>query len=255
MSDLSDTAEIYQKAERLAKENARLEATIEERRRFVAMILHDLRQPLAGLQTQLSLLQTDPDPAQREAHAQALQSCIEVLSRLLDGLLQYAEVEAGRSSLRIENVPLAALIQECIEIVAPPVPNMAAPITVEVAPDLETVQTDREKLTHILLNLLSNALKFTPQGSVCMRACRQGSERWLLEVADTGIGMSEEAQGRAFEEFFRPETEAETGRSGYGLGLAIVRQLCLAMGAELSLESAPGSGTRCRILFPCRPGS
>jgi len=240
--------EVSRMAERLAEANARLEATVEQRRRFVAMILHDLRQPLTGLQTLLYLLQNDPDPVQQAAYGQGLQNRIQALSRLLDGLLQYSEIEAGCFRLRRESVPLTALIQECIEIAAPLAPNDAVQVACEVDSDLETVPTDRDKLTHILLNLLSNALKFTPQGSVRVRACRNGTERWLLEVADTGIGMNEAVQERAFEEFYR--AEGDTGRSGHGLGLAIVRQLCLAMGAELSLESAPGAGTRYTILFP-----
>ena len=120
-----------------------------------------------------------------------------------------------------------------------------------VSPELDLISTDRNKLLHILLNLLSNALKFTPQGQIMVRADSVGAEHWMLTVEDTGFGIPQEIQAHIFEEFYQDEDNAlSQRRQGFGLGLSIVKQLCDALQGKLELVSLPGQGTRFALTFP-----
>lgn len=241
-------AEHQAMAARLAEVNVHLQRTAEEKRRFVAMVIHDLRQPLTALQTLGYLLRRETEAQERDRQAAALENRVRALSHLLDGLLQYSEIEAGHVRLNLQEVELSSFLQECIEGFAQEGEGEIR-FRSEIEADLGAVRTDRDRLTHIVLNLLSNALKYTPRGSVWVRARSQGADRWLLEVEDTGIGMSEEVRKRVFDEFYRaPDMDVE--KPGIGLGMAIVKQLCDAIRGELTLESVPGAGTRCAIVFP-----
>ncbi len=228
----------------------RLEATAKEKHRFVMMVIHDLRHPLTALRTILYLLRDESDPEQRAACVSALENRVDALSHLLNALQQYHEIEAGHTVLHLEDVNLAQLIEDCVQSFAPAFVSDSVAFERDIAPDLGVSHTDRDKLNHILLNLLSNALKFTPRGTVRVRARCEGTDRWLLEVEDTGIGMSEDIREQVFEEFYRAPDDRVTQTPGSGLGLNIVRRLSSALQAKLEMESAPGVGTRFRLLFP-----
>src|SRR5579871_491900 len=193
-----------------------LEETAREKRQFVSMVIHDLRHPLTTMRTLLYLLRTEPDRKQRRAYLDTLENRTCALGTLLEELVLYDQIEAGRPMLKIEETDLNALIRATVEEVAGLADMQAAPISCELAPDLGIATLDGGKLRHILLNLVSNALKFTPEGSVAVRAGRQNADTWWLEVEDTGIGMTLLEQERAFEEYF---SGAKGERSGMGLGL------------------------------------
>lgn len=234
-------------AERLAELNARLEAAAEGKRQFVAMVVHDLRHPLTALKTLLYLLESETDPAERAATLSAMQGRLQALTTLLNGLLQVNEVESGRVPPRLERVHLPTLLSECVASFAPAFVSESVRLECQISPKLAEAQTDADKIVHILLNLLSNALKFTAEGTVWVRALPHGSAHWRLEVEDTGIGIHPDVKERIFEEFYR----AGAARQGsVGLGLAIVHQLCQALQAEVSVESVPGTGTCFRLTFP-----
>lgn len=238
-------------AERLADMNRRLLETAEERRHFVSMVIHDLRHPLTTFRTCLSLLRIETSKKQRNAHLDMLDRRTRALSALLDELVVYDRIEAGYPLLTVNEIDLATHIRECIEEATDLTSELerGVPIHFECAPDLGVAHLDGGKLRHILLNLLANALKFTPEGHITVRARLENADQWRLEVEDTGIGMSLEAQARAFEEYF---TGAEVSSSGVGLGLAITRRLCAVLNAQITLESTPGTGTCFRLLLPRR---
>jgi signal transduction histidine kinase len=237
-------------AEHLADLNRRLESTAEEKRKFVAMIIHDLRQPLTALNTILYLLESERDPQERAACLEALQNRVGALAGLLDALCEVNQIEAGQVRLHLEQVDLAQVIRECIENVTPAFVSGPVRVLCDLDDSLGLCRVDKSKLTHILLNLLSNALKFTSRGYVRVVAATEGAERWFFEIEDTGIGMSLEEQQRVFEEFYRTPSASASGQYGSGLGLAIVRQLCQTMQAEITLRSAPGQGSCFRVTFP-----
>lgn len=243
-------AEHQAATERLTALNAQLEATAEEKRKFVAMVIHDLRHPLTALQALFYLLEDEPDPQERAAYIEALRNRAGALANLLDALCEYNQIEAGQARLHVEEVELAAVIRACVENFAPAFVSDTVQLHCEIEDVLGYSQTDSAKLTHILLNLLSNALKFTSQGYVTVRARRLDTECWRLEVEDTGIGMNAQNQKRVFEEFYRGSETGMRDRSGSGLGLAIVQQLCQMLQATISLTSAPGKGTCFCLTFP-----
>jgi signal transduction histidine kinase len=239
-------------AERLAELNARLVATAEEKRRFVAMVIHDLRHPLTALQTVFYLLRDEEDPAERKSYIDLLENRVRALGHLLESLRQYNEIEAGHIRLNVEQVPLTERLRLCVEEFAPAFMDDAVRLECHIPDDLGEAWTDCDKMHHVLLNLLSNALKFTPKGTVCVRASQEGVDHWALEVEDTGIGMRPEELRRIFDEFYRaPEAETQ-GRRGSGLGLTIVRQFVSVLQGQVTVRSAPGAGTCFRILFPRR---
>jgi signal transduction histidine kinase len=241
---------------RLAEANAKLLATAEEKRRFMATVIHDMRQPLTAMRTTLYLLrETVADPEDAESVAM-LEERVTAMNLMVEELLQYAEIESGRVRWRLEPVNVDALLSECVSTIAPTLAEKGLGLTFDVAPDLGAVQADRGKLAHIVGNLLSNAVKFTAAGSVAIRARCDGPD-WRMEVEDTGVGIPPECLERIFEEFFQAPPPMTTGTAriapGRGLGLAIVRHLCNAMGATVSVTSEPGRGTCFRLCFPREP--
>ena len=238
-------------AERLEKLNHRLEATSEERRRFVAMILHDLRHPLTALKTTLYFLQNEDldHSGETNYYLNVMENRIESLAEQLDSLLQYNEIEAGRTTYNIEKIDLKKMICECVETFESMSDWEGIKLSRVFDPKLGFSKTDRKKLTPIILNLLANALKFTSQGIISVRAFPEGKDHWVLEIEDTGIGMRPEIQQQIFEEFYRaPDSPQKT--MGCGLGLAIVRQLCSVLQGSIAVRSAPGIGTCFRLTFP-----
>ncbi len=237
-------------AQKTAELNALLQASAEEKRRFVSMVIHDLRLPLATMQTVIYLLRAEQDATEREMYLDTMENRTYALTSLLDGLTQYQKVESGRMPLLLRPVDLARHLQECVDNFTPGLVGSAVCCECHFAPDLGSLVSDPDKLTHIVLNLLSNALKFTPEGKVWIRAYRGDSSSWALEVEDTGIGIHREDKDRIFEEFYRSTPHQSAFPSGSGLGLAIVKRLCDALQAEIKIESNQGQGTLFRIVFP-----
>jgi len=235
------------------REHARqLEETAQEKRRFVSMVIHDLRHPLTAMRTHLYLLRTEQNHDEHAANVAALENRVRALASLLDELIEYDQIEAGRPMLKIEKVDLRSVILACVHEIGDV--NEYQPIEVihDIDPNLGTATTDARKLRHIVANLVANALKFTSQGCVVVRACIISSECWRLEVQDTGIGMNETEQRRAFEAYYCGESKEKTG---VGLGLAIAHRLSSALGAELSCSSSPGNGATFRVDFPLQINS
>jgi signal transduction histidine kinase len=241
--------------EELAAANERLRIAAEEKRHMMAAVVHDLRQPLTTMRTVLYLLRDEADPRERDECVTLLEGRVAILAAMIEDLLQYAEIESGRTPWRIERLDLGEMLHACLDAFLPALAEKQLTLRREIAPDLGEIETDRTKLAHVVNNLLANAAKFTHAGSVTVRARALG-ERWQLEVADTGVGIPAEELSRIFDEFYQAGGQDPTGSaalpSGRGLGLAIVRHLCGAFSAEIAVESEPGTGTCFRLLFPYR---
>jgi PAS domain S-box-containing protein len=232
--------------QQMADLNAQLQATAEEKRRFVNMVIHDLRHPLTSLRTTLYLLRHDD--AQRAEYLNAIEGRIYALTNLLNELTEYHRIEAGRTSLQIEPVSVATLVQECITNFAPLLAGGQVTFRCDVDESL-IITSDGGRLTHILLNLLSNALKFTAQGTIAVIGRPEEAERWSLIVEDTGRGIAPEIQSYIFDEFYQGAIPPR--QDGSGLGLTIAHQLITALQGTMEMHSAPGQGTRFHITFPC----
>jgi signal transduction histidine kinase/CheY-like chemotaxis protein len=219
---------------------------------FLANMSHELRTPLNAILGYTQLLTRDRTLAERQAARLGTveQAALHLLT-LIDDLLDLAKIEARRFDLSPGPLAPAAFLEGIADIVRVKADEKGLRFAVDLSPDLPPrVRADDARLRQILLNLLGNAIKFTDHGTVTFRAWSEGAgadgARIAFEVADTGIGMSGDEQGRLFQPFERVG-EARRRTPGTGLGLAISRELARLMGGDIRVESRPGTGSRFRL--------
>ncbi|MGI9108353.1 MAG: ATP-binding protein [Pyrinomonadaceae bacterium] len=222
---------------------------------FVANVSHELRTPLNVIIGLCQLLERDRRqplaPLQSEAVERMGRNARSLLE-LVNDLLNYSRLEAGRSALHLEEVEVAAVAEEVINGFAAEMADKGIVLVAEVSPALGAVNTDRDKLLQVLTNLVSNAVKFTSNGTVKITAAPFDDARWFVEVSDTGIGISREALDFIFDEFRQVDDRLTRPYSGVGLGLAITRKIVELLEGEITVESRPDEGSRFRILWPRR---
>jgi signal transduction histidine kinase len=257
--------------ERLEAINATLRRADDEKRRFMATVVHDLRQPLTAMRTTLYLLHGEDDPAARREALAQLEDRLAAVQGLVEELAEYARIEAGQVPWKVERIDLVRLLEHAVDGFEAEAGQRRVRLRRQLDPELGEAWTDAAKLRHVVSNLLSNAIKFSARpvggeegpsvrsesrwGSVCVRAAGEGADGWRLEIQDDGVGIPPTAIGRVFEEFYQgPEARACEQRAGcapgLGLGLAIVRHYAAAMGAELEMQSEPHAGTQFTLRFP-----
>ena len=211
---------------------------------FLASMSHELRTPLNGILGYAQILQRDGalGSAQREAVAVILR-CGEQLLALIHDVLDFAMVEAGRMRIEIDDVCVAQTVGAISEVIAMKAADKGLAFTLRISPDAPTgVRADERRLRQVLLNLLTNAVKFTTQGSVTLRVVRAASGGARFEVSDTGMGIADDC----LERIFLPYEQARcpgANEGGIGLGLAISRQFVRAMGADIVASSEVGKGS------------
>lgn len=212
-------------------------------REFVSNAAHELRTPLTTIIGAVEVLQAGAkdDPVERDRFLTHIEREAGRLARLAYALLALARAHAGQERPQLEPVPLAALLRD---VAADLRPHDGVSLDVECPDDL-TAQANRAVLEQALRNLGENAAKHTPAGAVVLRAYAAGKSV-RLEVEDTGVGMSAETQRHVFDRFWRAE---DRNPESFGLGLAIVRQAVQNLDGRIELDSAPGKGTRVRIVL------
>jgi len=212
-------------------------------REFVSNAAHELRTPLTTIIGAVEVLQAGAkdDPAQRDRFLAHIEREGARLARLARALLTLARSHSGQERPRVEAVPLGELLQEVADDLRP-----LEGVAVEVdCPSELLASVNRDLLEQVLRNLGENAAKYTPSGRVVLRAYTQGTSL-LVEVEDSGVGMTAETQQHVFDRFYRGQgRDAE----GFGLGLAIAREAVRSLDGHLQLDSAPGEGTRVRIVL------
>jgi PAS domain S-box-containing protein len=223
---------------------------------FVSIASHELRAPLNAILGYAEMLREGVFGSlvdeQHDAVRRVLANTNQMMS-LANNLLDQARMEAGKLSLTLTTFSPASLVdgvREMMEITAH-TKNLA--LTSHVADDVPpTIKGDFQRLQQILVNLTSNALKFTDEGEVALRAYIPDPDHWALAVSDTGCGISEEGQKIVFEPFRRGEEVAQK-YGGAGLGLSIAKQLVELMGGEIQLESHVGKGSTFTVVLPIQP--
>jgi len=248
-----DLKVIYSELGRSSKLAADLERTREESRQksiFLNSISHDLRTPLNGLVLQANLAKMALDSRNETIARDALteiESGVRATSEMLDRLLEYGRLTASDERTNPTCFPLAPLIEQIFRTYAATASAKHLQLISKVPP--MAIRSDRIKLERVLNNLLHNAIKFTQTGSITIGVeCTANSVE--LHVTDTGIGIRQEDQKQLFSEFFQAHNAERDKSKGFGLGLAIARRLALQLGGDLSVESAPGKGSRFSILLP-----
>ncbi len=223
---------------------------------FLANMSHELRTPLNAIIGYSEILkETAEDTHQEEMipDLEKIRGAGKHLLALINDILDISKIEAGRMDLYLETFTVADLVQEVVMTAAPLFQPNQNELQVELAPNLGHLHTDMTKLRQVLLNLLSNAAKFTERGTVTLTGIRQtqAGEDWLiLHVRDTGIGMTPEQMGRLFQAFTQADSSTTRKYGGTGLGLAISQQFCHLMGGAITVESTPGAGTVFTVRLP-----
>ena len=219
---------------------------------FLAVMSHELRTPLQAILGFADLMRTDipesmPDYARK--WADHIHRAAEHLLGLVEQILRFSRLEAGREIVHAERVDLGMLVKELVHLVEPAARLKGVSLTVNMPVEHATIRSDLGKLRQIVFNLLANAVKFTERGTIEVESRRSG-DRIQLEVRDTGIGIAPEHLERVFDQFWQAECRPTAGKGGTGLGLSIARHLARLIGGDLTVESAVGSGSVFRLDIP-----
>lgn len=249
-----DLKVIYNEVGRSTQLAADLARTKEESKRktfFLNAVSHDLRTPLNGLMLQASLaeigIQSNDPETIRDAVGE-IKACAKATAELLDNFLDYARVDWAGDRNTITTFELPALLQEVVHLSVGAAEARGLYVRANCPPRLP-VETDRVKLSRVLNNLVTNGLKFTDRGGVRIEVERTGSAV-EIHVIDSGIGIAADVQGQLFDEFFQAQNDERDRRKGFGLGLTIAQRLARQLGGDVTVDSAPGKGSRFSVALP-----
>ena len=237
-------------AERLARTSA--ESANRAKAAFLASMSHELRTPLQAALGFAQLLRSRVfgpiNDEQSEALARVERSQTH-LARLIDDILDFARLEAGRVRVRLEPVPVQEIVDDLVPLVEPQAALKKITMTAQSSDGL-VVAVDRQRMRQIMVNLVGNAIKFTNPGGAVRVAVHPDSNRVRFDVQDNGVGIPADRLKEIFEPFVQVDDALTRTASGAGLGLAISRDLARAMGGELSVQSEPGKGSTFSVTFP-----
>jgi PAS domain S-box-containing protein len=250
-----DALEAQLAAERQARADA--EALAAERAAFLGMLSHEIRTPLHASQGYLELLELAAGEAltpEQEGYLARMHRVQEYLLSVLEGVLALSRLERGAADLALANVLVDEVLSTILNLVQPQVLERGIRYEHESGDPSATVYADREKLQQIILNLVSNAVKFTPPGGRVAVSWETSDRCVAIHVRDTGDGIRAEDVDRIFEPFVQAATPVGTSR-GVGLGLAISRQFARLMGGDITVVSTVGEGAAFTLTLPCGPAS
>jgi len=219
---------------------------------LIAEIVHELRTPLASITAAAHLLQRPELPAERHRSlTHTMLSEVQRLNDLATDFLELSRLESGRVHIQREPVHLGGLVQECLEVVRPQAQSRQLELKTEMDPSIAPVHGDRRLLKQLLLNLLTNAIKYNRTGGQVVVSLRSASAEVVMSVQDTGRGIDPGDVAHLFERFYRVrEVEAEAEVPGTGLGLAIARRIAESHQGEITIESQLGQGSTFSVHLP-----
>ena len=245
----------------IQEKSRQLELASEHKSQFLASMSHELRTPLNAIIGLTEMMCTNAARFGTEKAQEPLRRVNAAgthLLGLINQVLDLSKIEAGKLELNPQSLQLAPLIDEIVDTARQLAEQNKNGLVVETQENLGALTVDPMRLRQILLNLLSNACKFTKQGQVTLRARRvlADGRDWIdLAVADTGIGMTAEQQGKLFEEFVQADASTTQRFGGTGLGLAITRKLARMMGGDVTVASKPGNGSVFTVRLPAERGA
>jgi signal transduction histidine kinase len=245
----------------IAIENARLYEQVDQANRakseFVSFVAHELRTPMTAIRGYADMLEKQivgPLTPQQADFIRTILSNAERMQVLVSDLQDVSRIETGQLRLEVKQVQLAETLKSALETARPYIESRSQRLKVEMPDDLPLVQADPARLTQVLINLLSNASKYTPESG------RVGLTTWLkagfvhCAISDTGVGIAPEDQARLFTKFFRSEDPCVRKMPGTGLGLCIVKSLVELQGGEVTVESQVGKGSVFTFTVPVAAG-
>jgi signal transduction histidine kinase/DNA-binding response OmpR family regulator len=236
-----------------------LELASRHKSQFLANMSHELRTPMNAIIGVSELLLEDARSLGREDEIEPLERILRAarhLLTLINDILDLSKIEAGRMELHLESFSVGALVEDVAATVRPMAEKNGNRLRVECDADVGMMRADPTRVRQALLNLTSNAVKFTEQGLVTVAVARgreAAGDMVVFRVSDTGIGMTPEQVGRLFQDFTQADASTTRRYGGTGLGLAISRRFCRMMGGDITVESTPGRGSTFTIRLPAAP--
>ena len=256
---LRDLSKSQEYRRRLEQAKSYAEALLKSREQFMNTVTHDLRSPLNAVVGYLSLLEKTEVNRTQNRYLGQIRKASDFILHLVNDLLDLSKLDAGK--MHIDMLPFNAkqLIEETVENSIPPEKSPAVRAVVKISPELNRrITADPFRIKQILMNLVSNAFKFTDQGEVRVTAdllSRDKDPVLRVSVKDTGIGISESQKEKIFEEFSQEDSTIEKRYGGSGLGLAISKKLTQLLGGNISVESTPGEGSNFTVTLPVTTAS
>lgn len=233
----------------------RLEGSFQHNQRFLADASHELRTPLTVMHAELESMRdrNESTPHVRELAASMLEE-VGRLRRIVEGLFALSRLDAGEALEKSDTFDLAELAISTADQLSLLAEDKRIVLSCQ-SDGAVTVEGDRARLKQVIVNLLDNAIKYTPEGGAVVVRVSGADGRAVLEVADNGIGIPAEALPNLFERFFRVDKARSRNLGGAGLGLSIARSICTAHGAQIGVQSEPGKGSRFTVELPRRHSS
>jgi PAS domain S-box-containing protein len=256
MSAIRDISERKNFEKALQEKNIELASANQAKDRFLASMSHELRTPLnaiIGFTGTLLMLLPGPLTQDQEKHLRTVQGSARHLLALINDLLDVAKIEAGKHDLRLEAVDCRSVVEEVIATLRPQAEGKGLAFELIASAPLEMLRSDRRALSQIIINLTSNAIKFTDRGAIRIELSQQRETDTSLvtkiRVEDTGVGMTPEEQAKLFAAFSRVNTDVARGIEGTGLGLHLSQKLATLLEGEILVESEKGRGSQFTLVL------
>jgi PAS domain S-box-containing protein len=250
------TAELAEQNELLRRQHIALEQASALKSQFLANMSHEFRTPLNAILGYTHMLLNGVSGAVSDQQRKSLtriDSNSRHLLALINDILDITRIEAGRMPLNLSSFDVPDLINEVMSELEPIIRKSTLRVTAKMARNLRPLKSDRQKVKQVVLNLLSNALKFTPAGAVTISASYDDKRRWIaVAVEDTGVGIGPEDQAKVFEDFRQLDSSPTRGYGGTGLGLSICRRLAQMLGGSIELVSELNEGSTFILKLPAR---
>jgi CheY-like chemotaxis protein/nitrogen-specific signal transduction histidine kinase len=247
---------LYHNVTELLKAQQAAEAANSAKSQFLASMSHELRTPLNAIIGYSEMLQEDAEDSGQDAFVPDLKKIHGAgkhLLSLINDVLDLSKIEAGKMDLYLETFEIRSMVDDVATTVAPLIAKNGNHLTIECSDTIGGMHSDLTRIRQVLLNLLSNASKFTDQGEIGIMVERSGSgaqETVVISVRDSGIGMTAAQMNRLFQAFSQAEAGTSAKYGGTGLGLAISKRFCQMMGGDIYVESAPGEGSSFTVRLP-----
>lgn len=222
------------------------------RREFVADVSHELRTPLTGIKGAVETVLENPtldEDTKNNFLEMAIEEC-DRMTRLVGDLLVLSRLDNKKTSWKIETFDAERFIEHIYDVMSVSAKERAQTLTMKCESDIPDVTADKEKLQQVIINIVSNAIKYTPKGGNVAITAKNSGEFFLISVSDNGIGIPQEDLPRIFERFYRVEKSRTSDAGGTGLGLAIAKEIIDAHGGDIKIDSEIGRGTHVDVFIP-----